>query len=412
MLRFLLSMSFVALLALVGPVPGARGEGDEPELLGVKLSAWLRQLEEGKEPKLRVRAVLAIDTIGATKSRKIIPALTRAVREDKEEIVREKAALALGRSVAAILAAARADAAEELPKIDVPRDALATVLRTDASDKVREAAARALETIGPDARGAVGALALALKDKNTGTIAAAADALRRMGKDAREAQPELQALLANKKAEASARTVAAFTLGTFGGDAREALPTFKEVLQDASAPLPVRKQVAESIGKLGRDGAEAAPLLGIVLLEKGLLEKALAEKDTPEREAARQLRLMAVTVLDQMGPDGKSALPALIEGARDRDLFVRCLALHAIGRLGKEIEPHRKQTVAVLTKNLEDSAVEARLAAIEALGSLGAEGLHTQTTEVVKQLKQIAERDSRKAIREAAQAAADKILPK
>jgi HEAT repeat protein len=412
MLRFLMSLSFVALLPLVLPVPGARGEDDEPELLGRKLSVWLRQLEEDKEAKQRVRAVVAIDTIGARKSRKIIPALTRALREDKDESVREKAALALGRSVAAILAAARADASEELPKIDTPRDALAAVLRTDSSDKVREAAARALETIGPDARGAVGVLALALKDENTAIVLAAVDALRRMGKDAREAQPELQTLLANSKAEASARTAAAFTLGTFGTGAREALPTFKEVLLDRTAPLAVRKQVGESIGKLGRDGAEAAPLLGAVLLEKELREKALADKDTPEREAARQLRLMAVTVLDQMGPDGKAALPALIQGARDRELFVRCLALHAIGRLGKEIEPQRKQAVAVVKENLEESTVEARLAAIEALGALGADGLHTETTEVVKQLKQIAERDSRKTIREAAQAAVNKILPK
>jgi HEAT repeat protein len=388
----------VSLLFLVSfSLCPARAEDEEPAVAGKKLSAWLTQLQEGKDAKDRRRAAAALDLIGAPRSRQILPALVKALREDKEEIVREKAALAVGKGAAALLAAAREEKKDELPRIDEPRDALAVALRTDASDKVREAAARGLAALGGDARGAAGALGAALKDKHPGTVLAAADALRRLGKDAREAQADLLTLLADKKADAPAREDAAFTLGQIAPDARDVLPTLREVLTDVKAPVTLRKKSAESIGKLGRDASEAAPNLGAVL----------TAKDSPA-----DLRLTAVTVLDGLGAEARAALPSLIDGTKDNDRYVRSLSLHAIGRIGKDIEPQRRKTVEAVLTGLDDSSLEVRIAAIEALVALGVDGLHTETTEAVKRLKELAERDTRKQVREAALAAVEKILPK
>src|SRR5262249_12925686 len=159
--------------------------------------------------------------IGHQKSRKVVPALVKALREDREAVVRAKAARAVGRSVVRALEQARTDRKEE-PRFDYARDALSAAMRTDKEESVREAAALALGEMGPDARGAVGALAVALKDRQPGVVKAAAGALRRMGREAHDAQPELQRLLADKKADLEARTDAALSLGLIKPDAREA----------------------------------------------------------------------------------------------------------------------------------------------------------------------------------------------
>src|SRR5262245_4031635 len=197
---------------LLGLAPATRAE-DEPTFLDKKLSYWLALLEEGKDVKARRKGILGLEQIGHDRSRKVVPALVRALREDKEPAVRAAAARAGGRAAAKALEQARADKKDELPRFDNLRDALGTALRTDKVESVREAAALALGDLGPDARSTVGALAQALKDKHPPVVKAAASALRRMGKDAREAQSELQQLLADKKADVEARQDAAVCLG-------------------------------------------------------------------------------------------------------------------------------------------------------------------------------------------------------
>jgi HEAT repeat protein len=392
--RFLLSLTLLSLLALS---PKLLADGEEPSVGGKKLSEWLTQLQDGKSSKDRRRAAIAVDLIGATRSRKVVPALIKALREDREPEVREKAAIGIGKGASAILNAAREEKKEELPRIDDARDALCVALRSDSSEKVRESAARGLAILGADARGAAGPLGTALKDASPNVVAGAADALRRLGKEAAEAQGELLVLLANKKADPQVRATAAFTLGQIAPEPREVLPTFKDVLGEPKAAPALVKSVIESIGKLGREGAELIPAVTALL----------NAKETPP-----DARLAVVTMLDGLGPDAKTALPALIPVTKDSDRYVRGMALHAIGRLGKEIEPQRKPTVEAVLAALEDSSAEVRLAAIECLVALGVDGLHTETTEAVKRLRELSERETRKEVREAAVAAMEKILPK
>jgi HEAT repeat protein len=398
-------------LALLGLVMGglsrsAWAEEEEPSIGGKKLSAWLGQLHEGKTTRERIQGVVAVELIGYSGSKKVVPALIKAMREDKEPTVRARAARAVGRAVGKALEQARAEKKDELPRFDFARDALGTALRTEKVEAVREAAALGLGDLGPDARGVVGSLAQGLKDTHAGTVKASAASLRRMGKDAREAQPELQTILANKKAEVEPRVDAAISLGQIRPDVSSVLPVLKEVLSDTTADLRIRRAVAESLGKLGKEAADATSTLANVLVA---------------RESVPELRLAAVMALDQFGGDAKSAIPSLIKAIADPALiksmgdqarYIRCLALHALGRMGKELDKERKDAVQAILKAADDPNVEVCVSAVESLGSLGIEGLGGELDDVKKKIEIILTREGRKSIREAAQATRDKLRPK
>jgi HEAT repeat protein len=401
-----LSLSF-ALLLLCFP-PAARAQEKEPELAGVKLSAWLTQLEKSKDAKQRHRAALVVGLIGELKSPKVVPALVKALR-DEDEKVRQASAKAIGRNVAAVLAQAREDKVEEPPTYDAARNALVDRLKEDKADGVREACATSLGEIGPDAAAAVGALAGALKDRHAGTRAAAAGALRRMGKDARPALGALEQALADKKGENLTRTHAAHALTQLGADARPALGTLKEVLADKKTPLPLRTAVARGLMRLGRDGAGAAGTLGAVLEEK-----APPAKDKVANAEHKALRRAAVTTLDAMGARAKEALPALIKSLDDleRDNYVRCLAMHAVAQLGKDFEASREAVFKGLRGGLKSADVEVLISAIEAFGMLGVEGLGSEAPAVARELRAVGDRDGRRAVQDALKSALEKVQPR
>jgi hypothetical protein len=227
-----------------------------------------------------------------------------------------------------------------------------------------------------------------------------------MGKDAREAQADLLVLLADKKADVEARQDAAICLGQVRPDVSAALPVLKTVLADEKADTRIRKAVAEAVGKLGKEAAEATSTLANLLTA---------------RDTQGDLRLAAVGALDQFGPDGKGAIPALVKVVGDAELiktmgdnarFIRCLGMHALGRMGKELDKERKPAVQAILKASEDPNVEVCVSAIETLGALSAEGLGEARDDVIKKLDTILLREGRKSIREAAQAALDKIKVK
>ena len=394
MTRCLLLPVFIGLALTLAPATRA-DDDEEPTFLDKKLSHWLDQLANGKETKDRLRGLVAVEQIGHEGSRKVVPALAKAMREDREEQVRARAARAVGRSVARALKQARDDKKETLPRFDDARDELIVALRTDKSDAVKEAAAVAIGDVASDFRGAVGALALALKDKNAATVTAAATALRRMGKDAREAEPELLALAGNKDADLTARVESVVALGTIRADVPADLPTLRAVLADPKNDLRLRKAAAETLGKWGKESADAAPTLAAVLLEK---------------ESKVELRLAAVNAIMHVGPDASKAVPALIAAVADEDRFVRCLALQTIVKMGEVLEDQRKPAVKAMLKATEDSIIEVAVTAVESLGALSqVGGLADLKADVLKRLSDIDKRDGRKALREASANARAKI---
>ena len=136
-LSMLLTRSLMPLLVLAvfAQVSLVRAEDDDPPLRGKKLSEWINLMQNGKNVDERRVGLLAVKLIGPRKSRKVVPALIGAVRENSEAKIRAGAALALGDM------AAKARGEDDIP-IDKIRDALSATLRTDKADSVREACAR------------------------------------------------------------------------------------------------------------------------------------------------------------------------------------------------------------------------------------------------------------------------------
>jgi HEAT repeat protein len=397
-------MKPVLLLGLVVMATGLIQADDEPTFLDRKLSDWLKLLHEGKDAKSRRRGVVAVEQIGHAASKKVVPALLRAFREDSDPVVRAAAGRAVARAAVRALEQARQDKAESLPRFDNVRDALVAALRTDKEGVVREAAAAGLGLLGTDARGATAALGQALRDPHEPTVRAAASALRRMGREAGDAQAELVALLRNGKADEEARTEAALALGQINFEA-STLAALREVIRDGKAAGRIRRAAIESVGKLGKEAGPASSDLAALLVGK----------DTPE-----ELRLAAVTALEQLGAEAKPAIPALIQTLSDPQVvkllgdnarIIRCLAMQSLTRIGGDLDGRRKEVVRALLGVVEEPGLEVCVSAIEALGALSANGLGDQTEEVVKRLDAVLQREGRKAIREAAEAARNRIRP-
>ena len=80
------------------------------------------------------------------------------------------------------------------------------------------------------------------------------------------------------------------------------------------------------------------------------------------------MRIAAAGALAQVGLSSKVALPALRQALKDKDKFVRCQSLEAIGKLGAD----SAEAVPDILECLKNEKVaDARVAAIKALGELG-----------------------------------------
>src|SRR6266851_112164 len=242
--------------------PAARAEEDDPVFRDRRLSEWLEMLKGDKAaedkqaalfvlgtsaglpsmwPRLvntRIAGLIAVEWIGPVKSRKVLPAINAALRDDPEPRIRESAASALGRL--------SIKARDEKIRFDDSRDALIAALRNDKAGTVRKAAATALGQLGYDAEKAVSALAAALRDPHLDTQAAAAATLHRLEKVARDALPELQAVIHDTKANVVTRLYSIKAVGGIGSDALSALAVLVEVMTDAKAPTDLRAASAEA----------------------------------------------------------------------------------------------------------------------------------------------------------------------
>ncbi len=227
-------------------------------------------------------------------------------------------------------------------------------LLQDQDTQIRTAAARALGRMGTKAREAVPDFAEALHDPEPIVRAAAAQALGKMGPEAKEAVPALIKALGDKSSYAQrqvfntgprgdivafgnrdvyVRVVAAEALGKMGPEAADAIPALQALLKDEQAS--VREMGAEVLGQMGEQAAAAIPAL----------RELLRDEQVP-------VRTKAAEVLGRMGPNAKEALPTLAETLYDKDPNVRAHAAWALGQIG----PAAKSTIPDLSRLLDDEA--------------------------------------------------------
>jgi HEAT repeat protein len=352
---------FLAPLMLVAVRGAVRADEDDPELKGHKASEYIALMQKlaadkpaSDQERVRNlekrRAILdALEVLGP-KAPRILQAVNKAIHDDPESDIRESAARWLGR-VAQKIKDQEIDARDSI-------DALVTALKTDKSVKVREGACVALDALAKarvDIGQALATLIATLKDQAPEPRAAAAHALGRLRGTAKEAVPLLREILRDPKGDVFGRRESALALVKIAPADPDILTTLTETLGAKDTPSEVREEVARVLGLLGEKAAPAIPVLAVALHDKKSLD----------------VRRAAAAALDQVGPEVKSVLPALLEAIddkdRDRDKAVRCLVIHTIGGLGKDGAEATEQ----LIKCAKDSNQEVRLAAIHALRSIG-----------------------------------------
>jgi HEAT repeat protein len=388
---------------------------DEPILRGKKASEWAALLQGKKfdpqnqqlalfvigiggsrpetfkqAPQYRRIGLVGLQLIGPDKYPPMLQVIVTALQNDPDEDIRAATAAALGGMVEKV----------EKGRFATAREALTVALRRDPAARVREAAATALGKMeAEDARPAVLVLAGALNDSDPAVRGAAADTLRRMGKEAAEAAPALVTLFKDAKSDELTRTQAALALGRIGPPEAVqagAIAALKEVILAPDTPNDLRTAAIRSTGFFGKDAAELAPAVATHLVLK----------KTPT-----DLRRLAAEVLDQLGPEARAAAKELRQAMKDDDKFVRALSIHAIAGLAGQMTPEERGQVAKgFLAALSDSAVDVRLAGINACSRLGPEGLGDSLKAVTDRLNALS-RDVQKDIAEAAKLALEKLKP-
>jgi HEAT repeat protein len=114
---------------------------------------------------------------------------------------------------------------------------------------VRFHIAEALGQIGPNAVGAVPALADALKDPDEDVRFHAAEALGKIGPNAAGAVPALADAL-NKDRAIAVRQSAAYALGKIGPDAAAAVPALVAIVNNPSEIAFVRQRAAKALARI------------------------------------------------------------------------------------------------------------------------------------------------------------------
>jgi HEAT repeat protein len=386
MLRFCLG-SFLVVTSLASGVPAyAAIEDEEPAVAGKKLSEWIQMLKTDKEENRRRASLTALKFIaGQLDTAKAVPPVVTAARDDASDSVRKAATQTLGEIALSAQAYLDPRKTREKKKTEIAQQTLKLALeglidplRGDKAAEVRKTAAEALGRLGKDARPATEPLTAALKDKADPVRAAAAEALGRIGPDAKEAAPALVEALRDKKSDRSVRLFAAYALGRIDPTPPNlAVAALGEVLRDAESPTEARKAAADSLGLLGKVAEDAVPALAEALKDMKSVE----------------VRRAAAIALAQIGPPAVKALPELRQATHDEDKFVRSHATHTLGGLGKDAADAVPELIRLVK---DDTVTEVRVAAIEALGLVG-----VKTSDAVDALS-TASRSSQTVLREAA----------
>jgi HEAT repeat protein len=202
-------------VASIAKYSSADWEGT-PEAVAPAVSALLapnlvRKLENGNPP-FRSEVAKALGNIG-TRSTAVVPELLRMLQDDKDTAVRAEAARSLGKIGEGGKPAAKA---------------LATILKQPGDDRLRGEAAWALARVDPQAKTTVTALTAALKDKSGHVCVCAAEALWKLSHNPEEVVPILTARLKDLKS----RHAAAQALYRIGPDAKAAVPALMTAAKD------------------------------------------------------------------------------------------------------------------------------------------------------------------------------------
>jgi HEAT repeat protein len=318
----------------------------------------LKKIMDDASPEVRMEAMHAMAEVG----KPVVPQLIEAVKKDGS-----------GLYACLVLAEIGPDAAEAVP-------ALTEKVKSEKRPEIRREAISALGAIGPAAAPAVPTLAEALGDPSLAVQLSAAFALGRIGPPAKPATPALVKAL--KAPETVLQVVSTWALLKTGYD--DAAWKDKAVAWLAglltSKDVHVRGAAFTAMADLRPGPDKVFPAIERVLAgaDKRAARdaiSALASFGAPAVPAlANALKLpehraVVASILAQIGPAAKQAVPALTEIVKtDKRSTPRREALMALGAIGPEAAA---EAVPVAIAALGDPDERVGLAACYTLGKMG-----------------------------------------
>jgi HEAT repeat protein len=335
-----------------------RATGDEVAT-PMELAGRLRDAD----PEIRLEAVRALKQLGP-QAKTAVLGLSDAL-EDKEPLIRIEAARALG--------AIGPDAKAAIP---------ALVKRLDDKDAVRSegavwfAAAKALGEIGP---ASMPHLMPILEAEDWTRFIPVAEALYRIGPEARQAVPHLLSALKHKSDVEHIRNASIYALGGIGAATEEVVSRLIALVRHDS--FHTQYFACRALGEIGPKAAAATP---------ALIKAATTGVSSVRRHAARALgrihpvddsvvallvsmlddksysvRVEAALALGKFGSTAKSALPDLMRTAQDKKRRIQVEAARSIWKLTGDAE----KILPVLINELEN--FDNSISAAQLLGEMG-----------------------------------------
>jgi HEAT repeat protein len=258
----------------------------------------------------------------------------------------------------------------ENPAIRIAIPVLIPALK-DENQLVRHSAVGALAKIRFASREVVEALAERVRDTHLSTAVSAATGLKLMGPSAAPAVPALIQSLKER-----------------GDDGTFAAPGLPVVRADRGLGTALRRAVIEALGNIGPAAKEALPELRKRLGDQGAFglgnrvfsAKAIwqisgkADESLPVLIAAleKEQSFWAAEILGTMGPDAKSAVPALRKALESANGSTRLNAAVALPK----VDAKEELRLAVIKELLQDRNPSTRFSTCEALWKLTGDASH------------------------------------
>jgi HEAT repeat protein len=326
--------------------------------IGAQAVPFLEKVLESEDANITVTAARSLLEIDATNR----PATAHAVRllKHSDPEIRGNAAFALMRNAGSHAEPTIEDYKQLLRDENTwARSFAAAALRNigppaslDAFDALKEIMHDPDPAVYPDVYGALGemgphakSLVPELIDAAVGGCAEAAEALGNIGPDAKAALPHLQAVLEEMQALEHYEGFQHSDAGILEEAAREAILQIKG-LKPIRHTVPAANASIPSLVEALLDGH---PLTKIAASDELIRRGAAAVPPLVAlmRKTPKETRASVIAVFREMGPKAEAAIPALIDGLADREIYstesMSHLCALALGRIGVATIPALKE---------------------------------------------------------------------
>ncbi|MCC9606084.1 HEAT repeat domain-containing protein [Blastopirellula sp. JC732] len=268
-------------------------------------------------------------------------------------------------------------AGEMGPEAESAAPNLAEVLKSHKDPDTRMQAAVALGQIGPGAKAAVGQLAASLEADDSMAVRYASAYALGMIKDS-ASETALESASASK--DEFMHMLGEWGIARLHPEDKEAVEHAVEDLVEGmkSDNANVRAAAARCLAELDAPREMVAPVLLKALTETDPTVVvhfreaivSLGPKATPRLAKALEiegLRMHALSILRELGPDAKAAVPALIETLKVDDAEVQSETMMVLGGLGQSAAPATES----IAKFLASPEAGLQQSALYALGTIG-----------------------------------------